>query len=152
MLLLLVPGVGMGASMEPFIPPPPVEEVVISPSGGVPAADYRDRYYDHTRTSEQVAEARRRFGIEEKAAVIVSDVAARQAERLESDGQKRFEELLRELQLEGIEFDARYLQALNYERQLLIDLEIQRRMQLVLRQKEEEELLLLMMIAAASTT
>jgi len=65
---------------------------------------------------------------------------------LERDEQKRFEELLRELQLQGIEFDARYLEALNIQRERLIDAEISARYRLI---REEEELIILLLMAAS---
>ena len=84
--------------------------------------------------------------MKELALPVINFVAARQAERLETDQQKIFEELLRELQLERISFDLRYLEALNLERQRLITQEIARLLKLKL---EEEELMFLMMVAAA---
>jgi hypothetical protein len=65
---------------------------------------------------------------------------------LEQDAQKRFEELLRELELQGIEFDARYLEALNIQRERLIDAEIAARLRLI---REDEELIILLLMAAS---
>jgi hypothetical protein len=65
---------------------------------------------------------------------------------LEQDAQKRFDELLRELELQGIEFDARYLEALNIQRERLIDAEIAARLRLI---REDEELLILLLMAAS---
>ena len=101
--------------------------------------------------------SRKRLGIEDayeleqaaRAAAIIADVAARQAQTLERDEQKRFEELTRQLALERIEFRAAHLEALNRERERLIDLEIAR----LLRKKletDDEVLLMLLMVAAAT--
>jgi hypothetical protein len=86
---------------------------------------------------------------EARAQAVIADVAARQAERLELDAQKRFEELSRELQLKGIEWEARYLEALNIQREALIDAEIGARLRA--RLQGEEELLVLLLMAAASS-
>ena len=76
----------------------------------------------------------------------IAEVARRQAERLELDEQKRFEELERELSLRSVEWEARYLDLLNEQREALINEEIGR----LLRRKvaEEEELLLILLAAS----
>ena len=76
----------------------------------------------------------------------IAEVARRQAERLELDEQKRFEELERELSLRSVEWEARYLDLLNEQRESLINEEIGR----LLRRKiaEEEELLLILLAAS----
>lgn len=94
------------------------------------------------RTKDEIRRDRERFGI---AAAVIAEVAERQADRLEQDEHKRFEELLRELQLREIEFDARYLDALNKQRQRLIDEEIGR----LLRLKNDEEVMMLLALVAA---
>ena len=66
---------------------------------------------------------------------IINEVARRQVETLEADSQKRFEELERELEARQIEWDARYLTALNERREFLIEQEIGR----LLRKKNDEE-------------
>lgn len=66
---------------------------------------------------------------------IINQVARRQVETLEADSQKRFEELERELEARQIEWDARYLTALNERREFLIEQEIGR----LLRKKNDEE-------------
>ena len=66
---------------------------------------------------------------------IINEVARRQVETLEADEQKRFEELERELEARQIEWDARYLTALNERREFLIEQEIGR----LLRKKNDEE-------------
>ena len=125
-------------------PPPPPADTGVKPSGGIPAT-LRVR----PRTRQDVSESRQRFGITDKiAAQIIEDVAARQVERLERDEQKRFEELSRELELRKVEWDGRYLEALNAIREKLIDAEIYAHLQS--RRKGEEEIMLLLMIAAAA--
>jgi hypothetical protein len=113
------------------------------PSGGIPASDQAWR-----RTKQDIARDRERFGIPDKARLAIEAVAAQQAERLEQDEQKRFEELNRELELRGIEWDARYLESLNYERERLISAEIA--MRLRRRLQDEEELMLLVLMAAVA--
>ena len=77
---------------------------------------------------------------------VIETVAFRQVQTLEPDEQKRFEELERELEARGIEWEAKYLELLNEERESLINEEIGR----LLRRKiaEEEELLLILLAAS----
>mgnify|MGYP001604107185 FL=1 len=63
------------------------------------------------------------------------------------DEQQRLEELHRELQLRGIEWDARYLEALNEQRERLLDAEIAQRLRKI---REEQELLMFLMLVAAA--
>ena len=97
-------------------------------------------------TEKDIRRSRERFGIPDEAARVVAEVAARQAQRLESDAHKRFEELQRELALRRIEWNAKYLEALNVEREALIDAEIAAR----LKHKLAEETMLLMLVAASA--
>jgi len=133
-----------GAGFVPPPPPPAPEPSALKPSGGIPA--------DQIRTRRDISRARKRFGLDDGAdrevvaATVIADVAARQALVLERDAQKRFEELLRELELQGIEFDARYLEALNIQRERLIDAEIAARLRLL---REDEELIILLLMAAS---
>ena len=124
-------------------PTPPADVVAATPppSGGAPAT-LRVR----ARTRREIEEARERFGIPPKVRAVIASVAARQAETLEADEQKRFEELTRELALERIEFEAHHLEALNAQRQKLIDTEIGLRLQ---RLRDDEEVRLLLLLAAA---
>jgi hypothetical protein len=66
---------------------------------------------------------------------VIEQVAEAQVQRLEGDEHKRFEELERELETRGIEWEARYLTALNEQRELLIEEEIGR----LLRKKIKDE-------------
>lgn len=76
---------------------------------------------------------------------VIGRVAAHQADDLGLDRQARFEQLERALELQGVEWDARYWEALNLRREQLIDQEIGR---LLKRKLEEEEGILLMLLAA----
>ena len=97
-----------------------------------------------TRTKDDVRLERERLGI--LPARIIEEVAARQVERLETDAQKQYDELLRELELQGVQFEARYLEALTAYRDFLLNEEIARR----LRQNiNNEETMMLILIAAA---
>ena len=136
---------GVGA---PPAPPAPTPDTAVRPSGGFPAGD------DRARSREEISRARERFGLRDEVAQALAEVARRQAEadaaalgqQAEADGQKRFDELYRELQLRSIEFEARYLEALASLREGYAE---QARRNL-LQRKQEEELMLLMMLAAAA--
>jgi len=70
---------------------------------------------------------------------------------LHLDEQQRFEELTRELQLREIEFDSRYLEALNIQREALIDEEIGRLLKKTAEKKSldsQNELALIILLAA----
>lgn len=126
-------------------PPTPPPDVTIAPlvGGGIPARSrltLRDG-----RTKEEIRRDRERFGIIPPAVVeVIAAVAARQAETLDLDEQKRFEELTREITLLGLEYDARYLEAVNIERQRLIAAEIGA---LLRRKLDEEDIMLLLVMA-----
>lgn len=141
MLLAHLSAIGIIGEVTPA--PAPIAEAP-KPSGGFP-------YRDSARSKKEISEARKRFGLEDSykeeiAAKVIADVAARQAEALELDELKRFEELSRQLQIEGLEFDRRYLEALNQERERLITLEIAQRLK---RLREDEEIVLMLLAAAA---
>ena len=144
MLLLLVPGVGMGAggTVAPVIPTVSTEPV--RPSGGWPSTQG-----ERKRSRKELSDARKRLGLDDgyRVSTVLADVAARQVERLEQDPQKIFEELLRELELQGLQFDARYLEALAVQRQRLIDAEIAARIQQGI---QDEELMILILMAGAA--
>jgi len=135
---------GAGTPLPPPPPPPADTGPPQLVGGGIP--------HDYVPSRRDISRARKRFGLDDGAdrevvaATVIADVAARQALRLERDEHKRFEELLRELQLQGIEFDARYLEALNIQRERLIDAEIAARLKLKL---EDEELIILLLMAAS---
>ncbi len=99
--------------------------------------------YPRQRTKEDVRKGREAVGLVEK---VIETVAQRQVERLETDDQKRLEELHRELELEGVEWDSKYLESLNLLRERLISAEIARRLKLNI--FNEETTMLLLMAAA----
>lgn len=125
---------GFGAA-----PPPPTPVVEAPPVGGGGFHPYLGRI----RTRHQLLEKQR---IRLEALEVIEEVARRQALRLELDEQKRFEELERELELRSVEWEARYLDLLNEEREVLIVEEIGT---LLRRKINEEEEMLLILIAAS---
>ena len=135
-------GFGTGGKPIPPTPPPAPQQS----SGGLPE-------YGRRRTRKELAEDRKRFGIiEPQALEVIAEVAARQADRLELDRQKQFDELARELQIQRIEWQAGMLEALAEERSRLIDAEIGKRLreQAILRQNENEIMMLTLIAAAAA--
>jgi len=149
MLALLVPGVHMGAggSPGPEPEPPPVEQP--QPRG---RAEWLTDYPPDRRSDEDIRKARQRFGvIPPDAEAAIAEVAIRQAARIETDAQKRYDELIGELRLREIEFEARYLEALNTERERLINEEIASRLHKLLQDNNNAVLLMMLMAAAAAS-
>jgi hypothetical protein len=131
---------GVGAPPAP--PAPAVDE---RPKG---TAEWLWQKAVDQRAPEDVRRARERFGVlPRQAAEAIAEVAARQVDRAEQDEQKRFDELLRELQLRSLEFEARYLDALAVMRERLIEEEKRRALA---RMREEEDILVLLLMAAAN--
>ena len=114
------------------------------PSQGRSPEEFWKQFPQESKTPEQVRREREVLGIIPKAQVVINEIAQRQVERLELDGQKRFEELSRELELNRIEWDSRYLEALNTQREILIREEIAKRLKAV---QEEKDIIALLMIA-----
>ena len=115
--------------------------------GGHPSQGYSGHEV-RKRTREEVRKEREALGILPKRVErVIEEVAQRQAEKLELDSQKQFEELSRELKLKNIEWEGQYLESLNQTRERLIDLEIASRLKGRLR--DEEEILSLLAMAAA---
>jgi len=129
-------------------PPPPPAAVVAPerPAGGWPIPSGKKPYhrYPRLRTEDEIREERERLGILPKAAQVISDVAARQAAAMRYDEQRYFEELNRELELQNIEFEGKYLEALNIQRGKLIDAEIGRLLQEKFAMEDAEMVLLLL--------
>lgn len=126
-------------------PAPPPAAVDDRPKG---TAEWLWQQAVDRRAPDDVRRARERFGvIPKEAAEAIAEVAARQVERSEQDEQKRFDELLRELQLRQIEFEARYLDALAIMRERLIEDE---KLRARARMREEEDILVLLLMAAAN--
>ena len=114
-------------------------------SGGSPQIPFTA--HARAQTREQLRESRERFGITEPAQKVIESVARRQVEANELDEHKRLEELTRQLELEGIEWDTRYLKALAATRERLLDeaLKVQFAMM-----QDEQDAIALMLIAAAA--
>ena len=119
-------------------------ETHVRPSGGIPYSGYETR----KRTKEEIQRERERLGILPRAAQIINLIAARQVETLKADEQQRLEELTREMALEKIEWESRYLEMLNARRETLISAEIA----MLLRKKlqDEENMVILMLLAASA--
>lgn len=139
-----------GTTPIPPAPPGPYDPwgFGYTPSGGKP-----EKYplrplqefktpYSRGKTDEDVRKERERLGIIDPIEVI-HRVAERQVETLSHDAQQHLEELERELELQGIQWEGRYLEILNVKRQKLIDEEIgvriRLRIGLRLRQLQIEE-------------
>ena len=114
----------------------------IRPSGGRWEEEFKHAIEGRKPWRKRLEEQR----IQAVAIDLIERVAQRQVETLESDEHKRFEELERELELKGIEWEARYLEALNDRRQALVIEEIGRLLRL--RQDEEDMVILLTMMAS----
>ena len=120
---------------------PPVQLVdTVIPSGGIPAAGYRDRIPNvpyRKKTKEQIREEREALGIIEK-------VAERQVEALVVDKQQIFEEIERELESAGIAWQSRYLELLQARREELITQEISQKFRQLQRDEDETIIALLL--------
>ncbi len=126
---------------EPPAPPAPEEE---QPRG---TAAWLYGPYGHDarrRTSTDILRDRERYGIPPAASAVISEVAHRQADSLQTDAQKRFEELSRELELRGIEWRTHYLEELNARLERLISAEIAARLKLLQQTQDEEALVMLL--------
>ena len=108
----------------------------VTPSGGFPSGTYVDRTgklrhawadLPFPPTREQVRKQRQDWGILPKAAEVIERVAERQAKELPGhrldDGQ-RVDELIRELDAESVQWEGRYLDLLQAERERIITAEI----------------------------
>ena len=87
----------------------------------------------------------RKLKVKQEVREVIHRVAQAQVERLETDKHKQFEELLRELELEEIEWNTRYLTALQHEREFLIEQEIGRLLRKKIQTEEEEGLIAVLM-------
>ncbi len=73
------------------------------------------------RTKEDIRRDREKFGvIPKRVEEVISEVAQRQALRDEQDKQKQYDELAGELKLQNLELEARYLESLALQREVLI--------------------------------
>jgi len=118
-----------------------------APSGGYKTDLTTHLPSGRRRLPGEVSRERERFGIPDLAKQAIADVAARQAERLEQDRQRQFDELAGELKLRNLEWQTGYLNVLATERERLIDAEISKRLRQTL---EEQDMLALALILAVS--
>lgn len=86
----------------------------------------------------------------EEESEIIIELAERQVTDLHISEKERKEQLKRELKLKNIELELKHLDALNEQRQLMIDAEIANLMKIVQIEAENEEYLELLMLAAAA--
>jgi hypothetical protein len=115
-----------------------------TPSGGFEYA----RLGPRRRTQEEIRRERERFGIPQRDAIIIEDVALRQAADFRLDEEQKAQELRAELKLQRIEMRAVHLSALNERREAVIREEISARL-LKLQSQQNETILLLLMAASA---
>ena len=104
--------------------------------GGVAAVDQPSNWQDRPR---DFLWSRKELEAEE----VVEKVALRQAEDNHLDEQQRFEELARELELKGLEYETRYLEMLNARREAFINAEIGRLIRLKISNQNIIEMLLI---------
>ena len=116
--------------------PPPVVEVSTgpAPSGGRPSPHPWITRRLKKRKPDEIQQ-------------VIDTVAFRQVQTLELDEQKRFEELERELEARGIEWESRYLELLNQERERLIHEEIGRLLRQKKKIRDEEEAVIALLMA-----
>lgn len=88
---------------------------------------------------------RERKEASKEAEKVIEQVALRQAEGPSLDETQRIEELSRELLLQGIEWETRYLTALNLQREAFINAEIGRRIRQV---QDNNNLMILLALAS----
>lgn len=98
------------------------------------------------KSRKRIREEREKIGIAPEVLDLIDGVAKRQALAVESDSHKQLEELNRELELAGIEWQGRYLETLNDLREQYITEEISRLLAKKLRNEEDE--MVLMALAA----
>lgn len=119
----------------------PVTQPPRGNAGAIYASWERERSR-YERSPEDVRLERERLGIIPRAEEIIAQIAARQLERDEQDAQKRFEELFREIEIQGLEWNARYLEALAAIREEMAVAERKR--------KDDEEIVLITLMLAAA--
>ena len=101
-------------------------------------------FFQQLRPFEEIGQ--NRF-LKRRVRKVIEEVAQAQVQHLELDESQRLDHLIGELDAQGLEYDARYLEALNQYRDILIGNEIKT----ILRNKDENEAMLLIMIAAYLT-
>lgn len=120
----------------------------VNPSGGIVDTGYARR----RKTKEELAKEREKFGIPDEARIAIEAAARRQAEAAQhaqqvQDEQKNFEELHRELQLRRIEWDVRYLEAMNVLREQLIE---ENRLKAMKAKRDEQDVMTILTAIAAA--
>ena len=98
------------------------------------------------KSRKRIRKEREALGISAEVLDLIDGVAKRQAEVVQSDPQKQFEELERALDLAQIEWQGRYLEVLNDLRERYISEEISRL--LAKKFQDEEDEMRLMALAA----
>lgn len=131
-----------GVRPDPPSPPAPVAE---QPRGTVGWLYGKYAPGDRRRTSSDILRDRERYGIPPAASAVISAVAHRQAETLQTDAQKKYEELARELELRGIEWRGEYLEELNARLERLISAEIAARLKLMQAARDDEDALVMLL-------
>ena len=114
-----------------------------TPVGGGYIRHHPD-YFKKSR--KQIRKEREAVGISTQVLDLIDGVAKRQAEVVQSDPQKQFEELERALELAEVDWQARYLEVLNDLRERYISEEISRL--LAKKLSDEEDEMRLMALAA----
>ena len=125
-------------SITPVVPAAPQQ---------VGGGGYIRHHPDYFRKSrKRIRDEREALGIPASVLDLLEGVAKRQAEALQSDAQKQFEELERALELADVEWQGRYLEVLNDLRERFISEEISRL--LAKKLSDEEDEMRLMALAA----
>ena len=135
-------GAAWGSSWGVRAALPAAVVTAIRPSGGFWHEELKHAIEGRKSWRKRLEEQR----IQVLAINIIERVADRQAITLEADEYKRFEELERELELKGLTWEARYLEALNERRETLITEEIGKLLRI--RRDEEDVTILLSMMAS----
>jgi hypothetical protein len=115
-------------------PPPPAEEPAPPPLH-YPGSGWK-----------RLEEARRRRPKPKELQRIIAEVAESQVQRLETDPQKQFDELARELEARNIQWEKRYLELLAEKRELLINEEIRLLLHRKLKRQREEEVITMLLM------
>ena len=127
------------------------EEViaVVEQTGG---GGYVKGGWEQTRIGRPLTkkELRRLYGLEEEEAEIIIEVAQEQAKELEKTEKQRQLQLEQKLKQRQLLTEIRHLEALNEQRQRIIDAEIAKYLQITQIEAENEQFLELLMFAAAA--
>lgn len=148
-ITVTVPASALVTSLTPVVGTPTFTVSAVAP----PSVSTDIRNFEEHRERERLGLPRRSliaqikdYGIEEPAAEVIAAVAVRQAQAL-PDEQQRLDELQGELQLAGLQIESRYIEALNLERERLMDAEIGQRLRAM--QQDNANRIILMLMALA---